>query len=165
MILRAHSFVVDVPRGWDARIFRRAESEVTSPSASTDVAGLVPQSGVTTPILHLGSFPLPNGRGDYGSGAVGLMRPSDVFIALVQFGPESMGTPLFQRRGMPTFRSADLSEAAMQRPIVGMGGAQRFFNVSGRPFCCYAVVGSLVRRSSLVASLNGALGRITVLSA
>lgn len=162
MILQAQGLAVDVPRGWDGRIFRRAESDVMSPAAPGTDAAIVPRSGVTTPVLHLANFPLPEGRGDYGSGAVGLMRSTNVFLALVEFGPESAGTPLFAAEGLPRLRAAELSESVMQRPIPGMGGAQRFFTVAGRPFCAYAVVGSLLRRSSSVALLNTALGRITV---
>ncbi|HQF92688.1 MAG TPA: hypothetical protein PLS46_00915 [Microthrixaceae bacterium] len=165
MILRAHGLTVDVPRGWDARIFQRAESEVMSPSSPDTDAPTVPRSGITTPVLHLANFPLPDQRGDYGSGAVGLMRSTNVFLALVEFGPESLGTPLFAPNGLPRLRAAELSETIMQRPIAGMGGAQRFFTVSGRPFCGYAVVGSLVRRASSVALLNGALSRIDVAAA
>lgn len=162
MKLSAHGLTVDVPRGWDARIFQRAESDVMSPSSPDTDSPTVPQSGVTTPVLHLANFPLPDNRGDYGSGAVGLMRSTNVFLALVEFGSESLGTPLFAAAGLPRLRATELSETIMQRPIPGMGGAQRFFTVAGRPFCSYAVVGSLVRRSSSVALLNGALARIDV---
>ena len=136
-----------------------------SPSSPDTDAPTVPRSGITTPVLHLANFPLPDQRGDYGSGAVGLMRSTNVFLALVEFGPESLGTPLFAPNGLPRLRAAELSETIMQRPIAGMGGAQRFFTVSGRPFCGYAVVGSLVRRASSVALLNGALSRIDVAAA
>lgn len=164
MILGAHGISVDVPRGWDARIFRRVESDVSAPAAPDSDAVAVPLSGLTTPVLHLASFALPEGRGDYGSGAVGRMRSSDVFVALVEFGPESAGTALFGSAGMPRFRSADVSESIMQRPVAGMAGAQRFFTAAGRPFCAYAVVGSFTRRSSLVSVINGALERVTISS-
>lgn len=162
MILRAHGITVDVPRGWDGRIFRRDESDVMSPASPDTDAASVPRSGLTTPVVHLANFALPEGRGDYGSGAVSRMRSADVFVALVEFGPESFGAPLFARTGMPRFRASELAEQSMQRPVVGMGGAQRFFTVAGRPFCAYAVVGSLLRRSGSVALINGALARVTV---
>jgi hypothetical protein len=162
MILRGHGFTVTVPRGWDARIFQRTESEVMSPAAPGTGASLVPRSGITTPVVHLASFALPEGRGDYGSGAVNLMRSRDVFLALVEFGPESVGTPLFAPSGAPRFRAGELSEAVMQRPIAGLAGAQRFCTIAGRPFCAYAVVGSVARRSSLVAEVNRAVGAVAV---
>lgn len=162
MKLSAHGITAVVPRGWDARIFRRAESEIMSPSEPTVAGDPVPRSGVVMPVLHLANFPLPDGRGDYGSGAVGTMRSGNVFVSMVEFGAESVGQPLFAREGMPRLRVGEVSASVMQRPIQGMGGAQRFFTVAGRAFCCYAVVGSLSRRSSLVPLVNGALSAVTV---
>ena len=161
MILRAHGLSVDVPRGWDARIFRRTESIVTSP-ATGEWGEAVPRSGRTSPVLHLANFALPEGRGDYGSGAVDRMGPGHAFVTLVEFGPESLGSALFSTKGVPKLRSGEFSATTMQRPLPSMGGAQRFFVASGRAFCCYAVVGSLMRRTSLVAAINGALGAVTV---
>lgn len=162
MRLEAHGLAVDVPRGWDARISRRAESEATGPAAPGTGADVVPTSGYTAPVLHLANFALPDGRGDYGSGAVGTMRAGDVFVALLEFGPEAVGTALFAPRGLPRLRAGDLTEAALQRPVAGLAGAQRFFTDGGRAFCLYAVVGSVVRRSTLVTLVNGAVGRIRV---
>ena len=122
----------------------------------------MPRSGWTTPVLHLGSFGLPDDRGDYGSGAVNRMRSDDVFVALVEFGPESVGTAMFARQGLPKFRTRDITAATMQRPIRNMGGGQHFCTVSGRAFCCYAVVGSLARRSTLVGMINDALAGVAV---
>jgi hypothetical protein len=158
--LSAHGISAAVPRGWDARIFRRAESEVAAAPGLGAVG--VPRSGWTAPVLHLASFPLPDGRGDYGSGAIDHMGGGDVFVALVEFGRESVGTPLFLRAGLPRFRGADLSTASMQRPVTGMGGGQQFRTVSGRAFCCYAVVGSLARRSALAGLVNDALAGVVV---
>jgi hypothetical protein len=158
--LSAHGIAAAVPRGWDARIFRRAESGVAA-APGIGAAG-VPRSGWTAPVLHLASFPLPEGRGDYGSGAIDHMSGGDVFLALVEFGPESVGTPLFARSGLPRFRGTELTTATMQRPISGMAGGQQFRTVSGRAFCCYAVVGSLARRSALAAVVNDALAGVVV---
>lgn len=159
MNLSAHGITVAVPRGWDARIFRREESVVAAPHALDDP---VPQSGITTPVLHLANFALPDNRGDYGSGAVDRMRADHVFLAMVEFGPESVGTPLFAASGMPRLRTAEISPSSMQRPMAPLAGAQRFFTVAGRPFCCYAVVGSATRRSSLVRVLNEGLAAVSV---
>jgi hypothetical protein len=158
--LRAHGIAVHVPRGWDGRIFRRSESPV--PAAPGVGIADVPTGGWTAPVLHLGSFGLPDDRGDYGSGAVNRMRRDDVFVALVEFGPESVGTAMFARAGLPRLRARELTTATMQRPIPDMGGAQHFCTVAGRPFCVYAVIGSLARRSALVGVLNDALAGVTI---
>jgi hypothetical protein len=158
--LAAHGISVVVPRGWDARIFRRAESPVAA-APGVD-AWDVPRSGFTAPILHLASFGLPDDRGDYGSGAVDVMAGDDVFLALVEFGPESVGTPMFAHAGLPRLRGRDITAASMQRPAPHRGGVQHFCTVSGRAFCCYAVVGSLARRSALAGVLDDALAGIAI---
>ena len=166
MILRDHGLAVEVPRGWDARIFRRPESAIAVPSAPEAPDAPAPQSGWTDPILHLANFALPEQRGDYGSGAVNLMGASHVFIALVEFGPASAGTAMFSASGMPRLRAASLATQTMQRPIPGMAGVQRFFHVGAPPearaFCCYAVIGSFARRSVLAPVLNAALAGIDI---
>ncbi|MFN8049941.1 MAG: hypothetical protein U0Q22_00705 [Acidimicrobiales bacterium] len=162
MKLSAHGVTVTVPRGWDARIFRRSESDAAAPATDQDLDGPVPQSGITAPVLHVANFPLPEGRGDYGSGAVGLMRSDHVFLALVEFGPESVGTPLFAATGIPKLRVSEISSTTLQRPQGTLGGAQRFFTASNRAFCCYAVVGSVKRRAALVPALNRVLAGVTI---
>ncbi len=52
------------------------------------------------PVAHFATFPLPEEVGDFGGGAVTLMRPTDIFAVLFEYGPESLGTPLFARQGM-----------------------------------------------------------------
>ena len=47
-------------------------------------------------------------------------------------------------------------------PIPGMAGTQRFFSVSGRAFCLYAVIGSASRRPVLVSRLNDALSTLRI---
>jgi hypothetical protein len=42
------------------------------------------------------------------------------------------------------------SPHTMQRTIAGMSGSQHFFQVAGRPFCLYVVVGSHRTRGPLV---------------
>ena len=42
------------------------------------------------------------------------------------------------------------SPQSMQRALPGMAGTQHFFQVDGRPFCLYVVVGSWTTRGPLV---------------
>jgi hypothetical protein len=119
--------------------------------------------------MHAGSFPLPEDRGDYGSGAVEIMRPNDVFLALLEFPPDSVTTPMFAADGLSLpLLASEFDPQRMQRNIPGQSGMQRFFQVDGRAFCLYAVIGSHTRRavlapvatdavrSLLVTSVNGA---------
>jgi len=139
---------VDAPDGWDARIYRR------EPAAGP--AG-------THGVLHAANFALPMQRGDYGSGAVETMGADDILVTLVDHGPESAGTPLFSRQGMPPVLDADAFSAnRLQRPLPGQAGAQFFFTSAGRGYCLYVVLGSLANRRPLVSQLNEMLGRIRI---
>ncbi len=101
-------------------------------------------------VLHAASFALPTERGDYGSGAVEQMSGSDILICLLEHEPEAAATALFRRDGVPRLTDAMFSPQAMQRAIAGMAGSQEFFQVQGRPFCLYVVVGSHRTRGPLV---------------
>ena len=57
---------------------------------------------VPKPVVHLANFPLPEHRGDFGSGAVDRMGSGHVLLVLFEYGPESVGQALFQRQGLPT---------------------------------------------------------------
>src|SRR3546814_16642945 len=75
------------------------------------------------------------------------MRTQDLFLTLFEYGPESVGTPLFATEGMPrVLRPADLDPMTLRTPLPGMSGAQFFFTENGRPFCLYVAVGSHLRR-------------------
>ena len=53
---------MDLPAGWEGRIYRRT---------------------LGYPIAHAGSFALPPHDGDFGSGAIVAMGPTDAFAALL----------------------------------------------------------------------------------
>lgn len=121
--------------GWDVRIYRRPAAE----------------GEATHPVLHAATFPLPAGRGDYGSGAVEVMGPSDVMVMLLEFAPEVAGVGLFAPRGRPeAIDPSAFSTTSLQRAMRGQSGAQWFFTEQGRAFCLYVVLGSHVRRGRLV---------------
>lgn len=137
-LLRAHGLGVHVPESWDTRMFRR-----------------VPDAGEQTfPIVHAGTFALPNLRGDYGSGAVDRMSAKDVLVTLLEQEPEAVGTRLFRRQGIPRAHPADFSPQGLQKTLPGQSGAQYFFSDRGRAFCLYVVLGSHARRVALVKKAN-----------
>ena len=104
--------------GWEARLYRRE-----------------PGPGETThPILHVGTFPLPADRGDFGSGAVEIMGNDDVLVVLLEYHPDSAATALFRRAGMPRVLTVeDFSPTTLQRLVPGQAGAQLFFNEGDAP--------------------------------
>lgn len=118
--------------------------------------------GVSMPVMHLANFPLPSDRGDFGSGAVDIMRFDNVFVALAEFGPESVGAPLFERQGLPVVRAEDFDPNQMQRPLAGQSGAQYFFTHQGRAFVLYVALGSHARRRELVPEVNQLLANVQI---
>jgi hypothetical protein len=125
--------------------------------------------GVSYPVGQFATFPIPDDIGDFGSGAVNLMGPSDVFATLFEYGPESVGTALFARQGRPgTLTPADFSPTLLRRGLPGQSGTQWFFTEAGRPFSFYAVLGSHSMRHALVLRVNAlvtALGMTTAVPA
>jgi hypothetical protein len=145
--LTAHGLRVEIPTGWDARIYRRAPHE----------------GARTAAVVHAGNFPLPPGRGDFGSGAVEVMSGHHVLVVLMEHGPESAGLPLFAQQGPPTsITAADVDPNGLQRGLPGQGGLQRFFTWEGRPFVLYVVLGSYQRRARLVPVVNAFLRGLTL---
>ena len=142
---------VAVPQGWNGEIYKR-EEEFSAQSVGA----------VSHPVVHLGTFPLPQGRGDFGSGAVEIMSSDDLLVVLFEYGPESAGSALFARKGIPRVAAADFGPNNMQRPIAGQSGAQYFFNQSGRAFCLYVVLGAHARRNELVPEVNQVLAGLTI---
>jgi hypothetical protein len=145
--LTAHGMRVEIPAGWDARIYRRA-----------------PKPGArTAAVVHAGNFALPPGPGDFGGGAVEVMGEHHVLIVLMEHGPESAGTPLFAQPGPPpSLTAADFDPHGLQRGLPGQGGLQRFFSWEGRPFVLYVVLGSYQRRARLVPLVNAFLRGLTI---
>ena len=146
-MVTAYGVAVSPPPGWDVRA-RRAEA---TPPETAHV------------VVHAATFPLPAERADYGDGAVQLMGPGDVFVALVEFAPAAARTALFAARGWPRpLTGDDFSRTALQHALAGQAGAQRWFTVAGRPWCLYAVIGAWERRASLAARANGFVRTVTV---
>jgi hypothetical protein len=143
----AHGIGASMPTGFEGRIFIRPR-----------IGGEVPY-----PVAHFATFPLPDTVGDFGGGAVTLMGPTDIFAVLFEYGPESLGTPLFAQLGMPRSLSPDnFQPYVLRRGLGGQSGTQWFFTEAGRPFTFYAVLGSHARRSSLVPKINVLLNGINV---
>jgi hypothetical protein len=124
MRVSGYGISIDLPKGWEGRIYRRRPANAY-------------------PILHAGSFALPQGDGDFGGDAIASMSEGDVFLALLEYDGALAGTGLFNEPTLPLpLRRSDLSPAAFPRRISGRVGVQRFFTEHRRPFCLYAVIGS-----------------------
>lgn len=147
MKLAAQRLGVVLRPGWEGRILRRRSDDTVAE---------------THAVVHLASFPLPERRGDFGSGVTELMRSPDVFVVLFEYGPESLGAPMFASHGIPRV-SADLFSAQnLQRPLPGQVGCQLFFTEGDRPFCLYVVAGSRAYLPGIVVEVNLVLDTLEV---
>jgi len=120
--LSGHGVTIDVPDGWEARIYQR---------------------GGGAPVLHVATFGLEAQDGDFGAAATGRMRPDDTFAALVQYRTDARlrpGAGLFAAAGAPAPRAAEFGPRQLQVMRPGHLGWQRFFTERGRPCCLYAVI-------------------------
>ena len=133
---------VDVPSGWEGRIYTRPPEPSGLRAVSTMASAKKPPARCSTSR----SFPLPPETGDYGGGAVELMSSKDLLVVLFEHGRQSAGTPLFAATSIPRLAAHDVSTMQLQRLLEGQGGVQRFFTVAGRAFCLYVVFGSFARR-------------------
>ncbi len=150
-----------LPTGWEGVVYQRHPDEVLF---ADDVPQHLRRPATVNAVAHLANFPLPVQRGDFGSGAVEIMSDGHILVVLFEFEPESAVQPMFATRGVPgPLSPEDFDPMVMQRPLPGMAGLQRFFNVDGRrAFCLYAVIGSYEDRSALTRELNAVLAGVQI---
>jgi hypothetical protein len=159
--IQAHGLAVDIPSGWEGRVFRRAEAGEVQAQGVTGAAA--PMGELTFPVVHVATIPIPNDAADYGSDVVESLGPDDAFIVLKEFEPQDASAALFERQGMPReLTPEDFDPAALQRQLAGQAGRQVFFNEAGRAFCVYVVLGSYSRRNQVVPAVNAVLGGIRI---
>ena len=155
--LSADGLAVGLPQGWEGEIFNR-----TPTFNGRELSGPTGETGVARNVVHLANFALPAERGDFGSGAVELMNSGALLVILFEHGPESVDTPLFARSGIPQLTTEEFHPQQMQRTLQGQSGRQIFFNVAGRAFCLYVVLGSHRQRNVLVPLVNEVLQNLTI---
>ena len=110
-------------------MFRRpAAGEVAARSAVDDVDRPRPEGETTYAVVHVATIALPPGMGDFASGAVDQLGPSDALIVLFEYDPASADQPLFGAEGIPQ---------ALARRRLQPGGAPAGDPRSGR---CAAVL-------------------------
>ncbi len=155
MKLTGGGVALSLPTGWEGEVFTRAPEPGRSLSAGHP-------DEVARNVIHLANFALPRERGDFGSGAVELMSSGAILVILFEHGPESVGTPLFARSGVPVLDPDEFHPQQMQRTLSGQSGRQIFFNANGRAFCLYVVLGAHRQRSTLVPLVNEVLASLEI---
>jgi hypothetical protein len=144
--IAAYGVSVTVPTSWECRIVRRSATGTEHTHA----------------VVHLANFPLPEQRDDFGGGVTPAMRAADVFVVLFEYGPESLGKPLFAAQGMPRLAPEMFSSRRLQRPLPGQLGCQLFFTANDRPFCLYVVAGGRSALPALTAQVNLGLSGLEI---
>ena len=149
-MIAAHGLRLTLPDRWEARLYRRVDADDQWADESVN------------PVLHVANFALPPKRGDFGTGAVEIMRAHHAFMSLVEYDPDEAGAALFAPRGVPRPELSDFAANALQRRLVGQLGCQRFFSERGRPFCLYVVLGSRRHAEPLLAEVHAVLDGLEV---
>ncbi|MDT4905661.1 MAG: hypothetical protein QOH52_3677 [Pseudonocardiales bacterium] len=168
----AHGLHVDLPQRWEARLYLRDQPVESAGSDEpavrflgarvTHPAAYGHPGASTNPVLHLANFALPPGRGDFGTGAVELMRDEHAFVSLLEYDREEVDRPLFAARGLPRPSARDFAPNALQRRLAGQLGCQRFFTENGRAFCLYVVLGSRRHAPVLVDEVHDVIDNLKV---
>ncbi len=141
MRLTAHGIAIELPSGWDGRIWLREGGG---------------------PVVHAANVPLPASDGDFASRATDTLPAAGVVVVLVEYGASEAGTPLFSAPAPGRIDPAELSPATLLRRRPGQRGLQRFFTTAGRAMCLYVVVGSAAHAPDLAAAVSNVLATLEV---
>lgn len=142
MELSGYGIAVDLPPGWEGRIYKRPEGD---------------------PTLHAGNFALPVEDGDFGSRSLTGMGSGGAFVVVTEYERSLAGRGLFDPEApAPLPATSELNAWALLRVRQGQFGIQRFMTIGGRPFCVYLVVGTVPSPSALLAEANIVLRTLAI---
>lgn len=157
---------IDLPVGWEGEIYQRGGAALQGFGSGWvrdgDEIRSLAGGETSRSVTHLANFPLPPQRGDYGSGAVELMRTGDLLVILFEFEPSSRDSALFASHGVPTVQAADFAHNQLQRTLPGQSGVQYFFQASGRTFCLYVVLGDHRTAEAAADEVNALLSGLSL---
>jgi hypothetical protein len=139
--LAAHGIALDLPQGWDGRIWMRAGGG---------------------PVVHAANIPLPPDDGDFATLASQSLPADGVVVVLIDFGTADAGTPLYANPAPTGVEAAELQPQTLLRRLPGQRGLQRFFTSGGRAMCLYVVVGSAAHAADLAAAVSGVLATLAI---
>lgn len=148
MILSQYGISVDLPSGWEGRIFM--------PPPPDD-------GGRVSPRLHAGNFSIWANRSDFAQGLVQDMDQDGALIAVVEYGPDLVNTLRFSPGVLlPVFLS-DLSYGTFpgtHPPHVA--AHQQFVTVSNRALCLYVAMSMEGETIARLSELNSVVVTISV---
>jgi hypothetical protein len=147
MNLSALGLSVELPRGWEGRILV-----------------LTSEDGTRYPNLHAGNFGLKPEGSTFGQFSIERMDRDKALVVVVEYGPGSVGTPLFNSgRWPPTLAPNDLNPANFPGPRPeGLAANQNFVTAKDRAFCIYTVMGFVHGAAPRIEEVNAVLGSLSV---
>lgn len=147
MKLGALGLSVDLPPAWEGHVLV-----------------LTSEDGTRYPNLHAGNFGLAPEGSTFGQFSIQRMDAQRALIVVVEYGPGSVGTPLFRSgRWPPTLSVGDLNPANFPGPRPpGLAANQNFVTVGSRAFCVYAVMGLSEGAAPRLEEANAVLRSIVV---
>jgi hypothetical protein len=146
-LLADQGLSVDVPSGWEGRIF--------TPD--------LPPPAQNHPVLHLADVALPMERSSYVETTTTLRRARGGLVcSLVSFGPDLADVGLYAPQGVPRIHPHDLDPRALQVPAHDQAGVQRFFSMAGWAFSLYVVATVDLHTAARLRAVNRALGSLRV---
>jgi hypothetical protein len=147
--VNGYGLSVELPAGWEGRIFRGPDPEPGS---------------MSYPVLHATNFALWPDNSTFGQNLIREMTPARVLIVAAEYGPEAAGTSLFTSGRWPlSVAAGDLNPAAFpgNRPE-GLAALQNFVTVKRRAFCIYLVAGFDGEKAPLLPEANSVLATLRV---
>src|SRR5205085_8370089 len=141
MRIAAHGIALELPQGWDGRIWTR------------EGAG---------PVVHAANIALPPSDGDFATLATQSLPADGVVVCLIDYGTADAGTPLYANAAPTRVDAAELQPQTLLRRRPGQRGLQRFFTAGGRAMCLYVVVGSGAHAAALAGAVSGVLATLRV---
>lgn len=160
MKIAAHGIAAQLPDGWEGSISAERRDEV---EAQARAFGPLDRPPAVLPVAHFATFGLPAARSDFGGAVIADMARDDVFVALLEYAAEQVGSALFADEGLPWRLDADdFSPRMLQRAVRGHTGLQRFFHERGRAFCLYVVLGDASAAPRLVRRVEQVLATIQI---
>ena len=133
---------VNVPGGWDARIYQ------------TPFAGAV---------LQASNRKLSDDYSDFGDPSwIASMPPGGIFAAVIEQDPAFAGSGIYAQGLDLPLRPSDAGENGIPQTTPGVAGLQQFFSAAGRAFALFVVTSTAQGMHGGFESVNGILRSLEI---
>jgi hypothetical protein len=141
-VLESHGLIIEIPEGWDGRIYRRPESLA---------------------ICQVANFAIALDADDFGGTTAGVLPSGGVFATLFENDPAFANSGMYEPRGLPLpLDSERLTSSALVQGLPGQAGLQHFFSENDRAFMLHVIVSVTTVYRGLIDSLSATLATLKV---